>query len=226
MTGPNDRSAEDVAIPGGRDVRATLDRTEDGNDAGGDDKRGDDDGGPDAIVVACPPHPQYGGSRTDARLVAVSEALVERGVDCLRIDYGEWDGGYGESTDADRAVGWALERYDRVGLFGFSFGGTIALATGAVRPRLVGVSALAPTARIAEEVDAVEAVGTIEAPIQIVYGARDSVADWEPVVERARERAAAGGDADLVEFGADHLFVGQYDRVGERVGEFFGERID
>ncbi|MFB6303693.1 MAG: alpha/beta hydrolase, partial [Haloferacaceae archaeon] len=67
--------SEPVLVPGGRDVRATLDRT----------------GDADAAVVACPPHPQHGGHRGDERLVAVAERLTDAGVDCLRIDYGPWD---------------------------------------------------------------------------------------------------------------------------------------
>ena len=213
MVATDDTDTDDtVLIPGGRDVRGTLDMA-------------DCENGADEIVVACPPHPQFGGTRNDSRLVAVGEALGERGIDCLRIDYGEWDEGYGESTDADNAIGWALERYDRVGLFGFSFGGTVALVAAAARPCLVAVSALAPAARINADVDAVEATGRIDSPIQVVYGTRDSVADWKPVVERARQRADAGHDVEVAEFSADHLFVGQYDWVAERVGQFVAERM-
>ncbi|MCO8267618.1 alpha/beta hydrolase, partial [Haloferax sp. AB510] len=114
---------ETILVPGGRDVRATLDRArEDGAD-------GTDDAADrvDTVVVACPPHPQHQGHRGDARLVAVSDALTARGADCLRFDYGPWDEGYGERADTLRAVEWAAERYDRVGLFGFSFGGAMAL---------------------------------------------------------------------------------------------------
>lgn len=201
-----------VLIPGGRDVRGTLDMAVGGEPA-------------DDVVVACPPHPQFGGTRRDSRLVAVGEALADRGIDCLRIDYGDWDEGYGETTDADNAIGWALERYERVGLFGFSFGGTVALVTAAARPCLVAVSALAPAAQVNADVDAVEAIDRIDSPIQVLYGTRDSVADWEPVVERARKRADAGHDVAVAEFSADHLFVGQYDRVAERVGEFMAARM-
>ncbi|MUW15666.1 alpha/beta hydrolase, partial [Halorubrum sp. CBA1125] len=145
--------SETVLIPGGRDVRASLDLAA-SDDGGSDAVAG---AGSDAVVVACPPHPRQGGHRGDERLVAASDALAARGIDCLRFDYGEWDEGYGETTDADAAVGWAAERYDRVGLFGFSFGGTVALVTAAARPELAGVCALAPTARLNPDADAVAA---------------------------------------------------------------------
>jgi len=203
--------SDTVLIPGGRDVRATLDiAASDGSRA-------------DAVVVACPPHPQQRGHRGDERLVAASDALTDRGVDCLRFDYGDWDEGYGETTDADAAVGWATERYDRVGLFGFSFGGTVALVAAASRPGLAGVCALAPTARLNPDVDAVAALGDLAesgVPVRICYATRDSTADWEPVVERAAELGI-----ETEAFESDHFFVGRAGRVGEAVAEFLAPRL-
>jgi len=194
-------SMTDVLVPGARDVRASLDETE---------------GAAEAVVVACPPHPQHRGHRGDERLVAVGETLTAAGVDCLRFDYGDWDEGYGEREDARNAVRWAAGRYERVGLFGFSFGGCIALLAAASQEVPVrAVSALAPASRLAADLDAVDALDDVTAPVQVLYGTRDTTADWEPVVERARER----GDA-VVELSADHFFVGQADSVAEHVAEF------
>ncbi|MYL67367.1 CocE/NonD family hydrolase [Halorubrum distributum] len=211
--------SDTVLIPGGRDVRATLDTaaSDGAREDSGDASRAD------AVVVACPPHPQQRGHRGDERLVAVSDALTDRGVDCLRFDYGDWDEGYGETTDADEAVGWAAERYERVGLFGFSFGGTVALVAAASRPDLAGVCALAPTARLNPDVDAVAALGEVVdrgVPVRVVYATRDSTADWEPVIERAE---ALG--VETVAFESDHFFVGRAARVGETVAEFFTPRL-
>jgi alpha/beta superfamily hydrolase len=196
--------SETVLVPGTRDVRATFDAPS---------------GGAEACVVACPPHPQFGGSRTDRRLRAVADALVDRGVACLRFDYGDWDEGYGEREDARNAVRWAGERYDAVALFGYSFGGCQALLAGAtVDVALRAVAALAPASRIADDLDAVAALDDIVdagVPVQVVYGERDEVADWRPVVERARER-----DCDVVAMGADHHFVGQDAKVATHVTEF------
>ena len=74
--------SETVLIPGGRDVRATLDVAgsdgESGGDAAEDDGASVDETASEAVVVACPPHPQHGGNRGDGRLVAVSDALGRR----------------------------------------------------------------------------------------------------------------------------------------------------
>ena len=204
--------SDTVVVPGGRDVRATLDTAE------SDGTRSD------AVVVACPPHPLHGGHRGDERLTAVSDALAERGIDCLRFDYGAYDEGYGECADADAAVGWALDRYDRVGLFGYSFGGTVALVAAGARPELAGVCALAPTEQLAGEIDAVAALDDLAergASVRILYATRDTTADWEPVVARARELSLEVGELD-----ADHFFVGRADDVGETVVEAFGRWLE
>ncbi|MFC5134165.1 MULTISPECIES: alpha/beta hydrolase [Haloferacaceae] len=208
--------SDTVLIPGGRDVRATLDT------AGSDGSVGAD-ATADAVVVACPPHPRHGGHRGDGRLIAVSDALTARGIDCLRFDYGEYDEGYGECTDADNAVGWALDRYERVGLFGYSFGGTVALVTAGSRPELAGVCALAPTDRLASDIDAVAALddlATRGTPVRVVYATRDSTADWEPVVDRTRELGL-----DVVDIDSDHFFVGRTDDVAGAVADFLAPRL-
>ena len=203
--------SETVLISGGREVRATLDT------AASDGSRSA------AVVVACPPHPQHGGHRSDARLTAVSDALADRGIDCLRFDYGAWDEGYGESTDADNAAGWARDRYDRVGLFGFSFGATVALVAAAARPDLDGVCALAPTARLAPDVDAVASLDDLVAlsvSTRVLYATRDSTVDWEPVVERATELGV-----ETAAFESDHFFVGRAGDAGEAAATFLAARL-
>ncbi|QAU13922.1 alpha/beta hydrolase [Halorubrum sp. BOL3-1] len=208
--------SDTILIPGGRDVRASLDLAS-ATDVDSAGERAD------AVAVACPPHPQRRGHRGDDRLVAASGALTERGIDCLRFDYGDWDEGYGESTDTNEAVGWAAERYDRVGLFGFSFGGTVALVAAASRPDLAGVCALAPTGRLNPDADAAEALSEVVergVPVRVLYATRDSTADWEPVVERAGELGV-----ETVAFESDHFFVGRAGDVGEAVAAFLVPRL-
>lgn len=191
--------SESIVVPSDRDVRGTLDRPE-----------------ANRCVVACPPHPQMGGDRSDARLRAVSDALA---CACLRIDYGAWDGGPGELSDVLDACAWARGEFDAVGLFGYSFGGCLALVasareSAAGRPPFA-VAALAPAASITDEIDAVAAIQGIDCPVAIVYGERDSTADAEAVAARVREE---GGTVEPVS--ADHFFVGQADKVAGRIATF------
>ena len=193
----------DVLIPGARDVRGSRDGPED----------------PETLVVACPPHPQHGGNRSDGRLTAVGSALADRGIGCLRIDYGAWDDGLGECEDVRNAVRWAGDRADGVGIFGFSFGASEAiLAAASVDRDVAAVSALAPTASLGADLDVVAALDDVAeaTALQILYGSRDSTADWEPVVDRAREL-----DVELVELSGDHFFAGQQRKIADGVADFF-----
>ncbi len=204
--------AEEVAVPGGRDVRASLD--------GPSDAR--------RCVVACPPHPRAGGTRSNPVLVRLGEALAARDVATLRFDYGPWDGGPGEVTDAESAVDWARERGRAVGLFGYSFGATVALAAAAgdgdgaddARRRAVGVSALAPAHRL-PGLDTLGALGRVRVPVQLLYAERDRTVDSTPVADRARE---LGHTVEALP--ADHHFVGQRGTVAERVAGFFADRFE
>lgn len=194
--------SESVVIPSDRDVRGSLDNPDS-----------------DACVVACPPHPQMGGSRSDRRLRAVSDAVD---CACLRFDYGAWDEGPGELADTRDAYAWARERYESVGLFGYSFGSCLAVVAAAreseaKRPPFA-VAALAPADRITEDIDAVAAIPAIDCPIAVVYGERDTTVDAEAVAAAVEKR---GGTVEAI--GADHHFVGQATKVGTRVGEFFRE---
>jgi alpha/beta superfamily hydrolase len=190
---------ESIVVPSDRDVRGTLDAPES-----------------DTCVVACPPHPQMGGSRTDSRLQAVSDALD---CACLRFDYGAWDEGRGELADTRDAYAWASERYERVGLFGYSFGGCLALVA-AARESDSGtppfaVAALAPAASLTDDIDAVAAVDDIDCPVGIVYGERDTTVDAAAVAERVRTR---GGMVETV--GADHFFVGKTTKIADTIADF------
>ena len=212
-----------IYLPGGRDAKGTLDVA--GADAGGTASVGGATA--EACVVACPPHPQHGGHRGDRRLRAVADELGAREIDCLRVDYGPWDGGRGERTDALHAVEWARQRYERVALFGYSFGGAVALSAAAHGTDVVAVAALAPPARVgtagdADSSDGVGGIDTVAAlsalptslPVGVFYGSRDDVADVGPVVGRARERGATIG-----EFATDHFFVGCESEVAAAVVE-------
>ncbi|CCQ36378.1 alpha/beta hydrolase fold protein [Natronomonas moolapensis 8.8.11] len=189
-----------VVVPSDRDVRGTLDAP-----------------ASDCCVVACPPHPQMGGSRTDPRLEAVSDALE---CACLRFDYGAWDGGRGELGDTRDALAWARANHERVGLFGYSFGGCLAVAAAARESAAGtapdGVVALSPAARLSAGVDAVAALDDVACPIAVVYGERDATVDAEAVADRARAR---GGEVRTLP--ADHHFVGQTANAGDTVADLF-----
>jgi len=193
--------ADRVPIPGGRDVRATVD--------GPDDAR--------TLVVACPPHPQMGGSRTDSRLTAVANTLETHSIATLRFDYGPREA-HGAVSDAVAACRWARKRYDRVGLFGYSFGGGVAiLAARETAPDAVSV--LAPVSTAGDR-DVASAVADADVPLQVLYGERDDTVDSRPVVEAARENGTTVRAVD-----GDHFLLGQRDRVADLVGTWLAATL-
>lgn len=194
---------ERLPIPGPRDVHGTRE-------------------GPDnaqAVVVACPPHPRMGGSRNDSRLTTVADALADRSIATIRFDYGPWDEGHGEVSDVIAAVRWARQQYERVGLFGYSFGGGIALLAG-VESGPDAVSVLAPMATAGDR-DTVAAVRDLETPLQVFYGERDETTDWKKVVEEARESGAT-----IERIDGNHFFVGQRRRVANLAATWLADRLD
>lgn len=193
----------DVVVSGGRDVRGSLDGPADAL----------------AVVVACPPHPRAGGTRSNPILTALGDGLADRGIATLRFDYGPWDDGEGEVSDAERAIEWAVERFDTVGAFGYSFGATVALAA-AVDSPVTAVAALAPADRL-PTVDTVATLERLRVPVLVVHGERDRTVDSIQVAERARALGQT-----VVAVPADHHFVGRRDRVAARLADFFADRLD
>lgn len=193
----SERMSDPVEIPGGRRAVGRLDRPD-----------------ADRVVVACPPHPQHGGTRSDPRLRAVSDALAPD-IACLRFDYGPWDEGRGERTDAEHALEWAEPRFESVGLFGYSFGAGVALRAAAVADHPpAACSVLAPPGESA----VVAALDGIACPVQIIAGERDETVDAGPVLARAREL-----DSAVETIPADHHFAGQSGRIGALVASFFAD---
>jgi alpha/beta superfamily hydrolase len=202
---------ETLPIPGARRVEASLD-IPDGVDASH----------MDACIVACPPHPEFGGHRGDPRLRAVSDALRDVGIATCRFDYGAWDEGYGEREDARNTIRYVSQRTDRVGCFGYSFGGAVAtLATATVDSSVDVLSLLAPASQLRDDLDAALALEAVDCPVQVAYGERDDTADWAPLVEAARNR----GDT-VVGLAADHHFVGQHDLVCETIVPFLASNLE
>jgi alpha/beta superfamily hydrolase len=192
-----DREPEPVLVPGGRRVRASHDRA--GPDA-------------DALVVVCPPDPRQGGDRRDPRLIALGEALADRGIDALRIDYADATATDADRVaDAERALGWARGRVARVGLAGYSLGAAVAAVAARSAPDALGL--LAPPATL-DGAAVPDALAGLDAPVTVVVGREDRTVEWRPVARRAR---AVG--AEVVALPADHGFVGGRKRAVETLAD-------
>ncbi|MDZ7731347.1 MAG: hypothetical protein U5K37_11180 [Natrialbaceae archaeon] len=76
-------------------------------------------------------------------------------------------------------------RAEQVGVFGYSFGASIALLAVAQMDGEIPVVALAPTARLAEDLDVETSMSSLER-VHLLVGEQDTSVDWRPVAEAAR----------------------------------------
>jgi Fe-S-cluster containining protein len=71
-------------------------------------------------ILLCPPHPRYGGSRQDLRLVGIANELANSGVSALCLDYSAYTGGTEEiaqklGMDTERFLGEYVQKDSRSG---------------------------------------------------------------------------------------------------------------
>ena len=130
-------------------------------------------------AVVLHPHPQFGGDMDNHVVMAICEAMAERGATTLRFNSrgtgaseGAYDAGRGEVEDAKVAVKMLREKHPdaKFLLAGYSFGAIIAgNAAGDVRPDALVL--VAPPAAIAPMPHVDD-----DWPVLLITGERDAVA--------------------------------------------------
>ena len=89
-----------------------------------------------SYAVICHPHPSFGGTMDNKVVTTVARALRTTGMPTLRFNFrgvgasaGSFDGGVGETADADAVASWGSGHWPERTLViaGFSFGGSVAL---------------------------------------------------------------------------------------------------
>jgi len=180
-------------------------------------------------VLVCHPHPQMGGTMNAPLLLALRDALVPRGWAVLRFNYrgigrSEGTSGTGGSEEAD-ARG-ALERLRLtcpnvpLAVVGWSFGAGVAVRILDDEPGIEACVAIAPSVGGKEGVTIpLPRPGELRAhtPILVVCGDGDDVIS----LDDARAWSDAVPTASYVELpGANHLFWGQYEKLGGTVASF------
>lgn len=178
-------------------------------------------------VVLCHPHPLYGGDMHNNVITAVARALEERGLATLRFNFrgvggsqGSFANGIGEQDDARAALAWLAgqEEIDpsRRGIFGYSFGGLVALSVGAREATIKAMAAVSPLLPR-------EGLDDCPKPKLIICG------DADPVVpaDRLRERAAEIAEPKIIMVvpGADHFWLGQEREMATAVADFFSREL-
>jgi uncharacterized protein len=164
-----------------------------------------------AVVVACHPHPLYGGDRHNVVPATLSSALVTRGYAVLRFDFrgagdsAGWHGaGVAERLDLSAAVDAAVTAVPDVPLViaGYSFGADVSLSVD--HPAIAGWCAIAPPLAIFDD-PAAYVAGADPRPKVIASPAHDQFCP--PAL--AAERTAAWTATQVVAIPmADHFLAG------------------
>lgn len=185
--------------------------------------------GPFAGVVVCHPHPLYGGMMDNNIVAAVCLALSQASIASLRFNFrgvgrsqGLHDSGMGEQDDVVAALSFlssteGVDR-DRIGLCGYSFGAGIALD---VATKNEMVKALALISPILSHKSPIE---SYVKPKLLLWGSEDlalPAVDLKSFTEELPEPKQY-----KVISGADHLWWGYEDKVGERVAAFFSDVLN
>lgn len=188
---------------------------------------------PKAAVVLCHPHPKMGGTMNAPLLLALRDAMVERGWAVLRFNFrgigaseGEASTGIEEVADARAAIEAAKTTFEGLptAISGWSFGGAVALRAVASDPGLSACAVVAPAivakpgitagAPPAEEFDS-------EARVLVVCGANDD--QVSPAACRGWAEATGARYEEVA--GANHFFWAKYEPLAALVGDFLDAAI-
>jgi alpha/beta superfamily hydrolase len=181
---------------------------------------------PLAGLVACHPHPLYGGDMHNPVVVRVTEVCGELGFATLRFNFrgvggsqGIHDGGRGEERDVETALLHlrdVLEPTTPLALAGYSFGAAVASQV-ATRSGgtggLAGLALIAPPLALTGE-EPFAALESFSAPLLIVAGGQDAYCP-RPALD-ALARRLSGAVVTVVD-GATHFFLGTLFPLGEAV---------
>jgi alpha/beta superfamily hydrolase len=190
------------------------------------------DGAPRAAVVFAHPHPQFGGTMHTKAVYQGAKGLSRIGCPVLRFNFrgvgasaGSFDQGEGEMADFRAALDYMAARYPGAPLWaaGFSFGSWVALETGAIDDRVSALIGIAPP--VATSVSGMNYTfpKTLESvkPKFFVQGEADEVCPLEAMW------AFYGGLHEPKELvvidGADHLFEGKTQEVGDALEDLLGD---
>ena len=183
--------------------------------------------GPWPGVVLCHPHPAYGGDMHNNVVMALSWALTELGIVCLRYNsrgvgrsQGYFGGGEPELTDGRAALAFLLaqEQVDRnrVGIIGYSFGASIALPLGGENEQIKAIAAVSPVIPRGALADCVK-------PKMIILGDSDAMIPSAAMLKGSQRMS----DPKIIKVypGMDHFWWGAEEEAAKEIGTFMLENL-
>lgn len=178
--------------------------------------------GPFPVVIACHPHPLYGGDMDNGVLLAVCVALGEKAIATLRFNFrgagssgGSYDEGRGEQDDVTAALDYlaTLKEIDsrKIGLVGYSFGGMVADAVATKDKRIKQLALISPVLGAAGW----EHLKQYSQPKLILIGDADTT-----IVFRPFQRFFGEARQYQMIAGADHFWSGFEEQISDKIACF------
>ena len=172
-------------------------------------------------VVLSAPHPLYGGSRQDLRVVRVAKELANHNSSALCMDYGIYGKGVTEVENALDAISFMQKSVHSLGLFGYSFGALVASNT-SIQSNVQGLACMS----ILRKIDELRVDLSFECPKLLVHGKRDTVASYEDFKLLFKE---AKGTKEKLVLDTDHFYLDEYPKTiqsaAARVRQFFAKQF-
>jgi uncharacterized protein len=177
-------------------------------------------------LVACHPHPLYGGDMDNPVVVRVIEVCGELGFATLRFNFrgvgrstGTHDEGRAETRDVEAALAYVREVLGSglpLALAGYSFGAVIAARVASASTAsgdLAGLALIAPPLGLTGEEPFVSVAG-FPGSLLVVAGSQDEYGP-RPLLDTLTQRLP-GAVVKVVD-GANHFFFGKLYPLGEAV---------
>jgi alpha/beta superfamily hydrolase len=182
--------------------------------------------GPFPAVVVCHPHSLYGGNMWNNVVIAACESLSGESIAAFRFNFrgvgnsgGTFGGGAAEREDVKAALSLvsSTENIDpeRIGLVGYSFGGSVALQV-ALEDEHVGLLALVSPALTDSAWDRLE---EFSRPKLVVVGDADTVVRLD-LFRQHLKSTRAPAQYQFVS-GADHFWLGYEEELSRKLADFF-----
>ena len=169
-------------------------------------------------VLLCPPHPQYGGSRQDSRLIAIAKELANSDISALCFDYSAYTGGTEEIKDTLFTLGYMSESMASLGLLGYSYGALVASNAATQFRGLKGLVLISPLKKI----NSLKFDISSTCKKLIIYGLQDNfvIQDIDEIYRLSK------GNKQRLRLDTDHFCLGYEKDLARAVAEFFNKVLD
>jgi len=184
---------------------------------------------PVPAVVVCHPHPLYGGNMDNSVVIAVCQALCDKGTVALRFNFrgvGQSEGklaGEGTPDDVSAAISFAASMKEvdaeRLGVCGYSAGAIAAFSSTPLDDRVKAIAAISPPLGMAT----LGGLADWPGPKFLIMGGMDNFTSQQDL-ERFIETLSEPKECHVIP-GVDHFWWGYESELGGSVSSFFAKAL-